>query len=60
MKGIFGPVIFILPDLLLAFQEDREVLPVAGVGSFDEDMILFFYDDDDDVEDEDACLSYCW
>ena len=30
MTGIFGPVTFILPDLLLAFQEDREVPPVAG------------------------------
>ena len=35
MTGIFGSVTFILPDPLLAFQEDREVPPVAGVGSFE-------------------------
>ena len=32
MTGIFGPVTFILPDLLGAFQEVREVPPVAGGG----------------------------
>ena len=32
MTGLFGPVTFILPDLLLAFQEDREVPSVARGG----------------------------
>ena len=32
MTGIFGPVTFILPGPLLAFQEDREAPPVAGGG----------------------------